>query len=89
MAVYRAWQAVLSVLALGSFFALEYVHNTSVPSIALVILSWVAIVAPFLLAVSWVAKKQYVRALVLAILVAATRLSLEDTLSKFMQIAAW
>lgn len=89
MAVYRAWQAILSVLALGCFLALDYMRGMSVPSMALVICSWVAVVAPVLLAISWVVKKRYIRTIVLAALVAAIRISLEDTLSQFMRVAAW
>ncbi len=89
MTFQRVWQAVLSVLTLSCFFALEYMRGMSVPSLALVICSWVTVVAPVLLAISWVVKRQYVRTLVLAALVVATRMSLEDTLSEFLLTAAW
>jgi lysylphosphatidylglycerol synthetase-like protein (DUF2156 family) len=89
MTFQRAWQAVFSVLSLGAFFAVEYMRSVSVPSSALVICSWVAIVAPVLLAILWVVKKQYIRTIFLAALVAATRVSLEDTLSDFSKVAGW
>ena len=85
----RLWQAFLSILALGGFFAVEYLRGRDVDPLVLVVCSWVAIVAPLLLAILWVSKRQYVRTLFLAVLVAATRISLEDSLSDFMRIAAW
>ncbi len=89
MAVFRAWQAVFSVLAIGCFFALEYMRDTSAASVAFVACSWVCIIATWLLAVVWVVKKLYIRTLALAVVVAAVRLSLDDTLSDFMKLAAW
>lgn len=85
----RIWQGILSVIALGCFFALEYMRGRSVPDLALVICSWAVLAAPVLLAITWVIKKQYVRTLALAVLVAAVRVTLEDTLSEFMRTAGW
>ena len=85
----RIWQGFLSVLALGGFFALEYLRGRDVDPLVLVICSWVAVAAPVLLAILWVSNRQYVRTFFLAVLVAATRVSLEDSLSDFMRIAAW
>jgi hypothetical protein len=87
--IQRVWQAFLSFLALGGFFALEFLRGRDVGPLALVVCSWVTIVAPVLLAILWVTKRQYFRTFVLALLVAATRVSLEDSLSEFMRLAAW
>jgi hypothetical protein len=76
-------------LAIAGFFAVEYMGGRSVDPLAPVICSWVAIVAPLLLAIGWVIKKQYLRTFMLAVLVAATRVCFEASLSKFMKIAGW
>jgi hypothetical protein len=89
MVLYRICQAVLSVLALGGFFAIEYLRGHNVPALVPVICSWVAVVGPVLLATMWVVRKQYVRTLALAVLVAAVRVCLEDSLSDFMKTAGW
>jgi len=89
MVIRRSLQAILSFLALGGFFAVEFMRGRSVDLLAPVICSWVAIVAPVLLAILWVIKKQYIRTFVLAVLVTATRISLGDSLSEFMKVAAW
>jgi outer membrane biosynthesis protein TonB len=89
MVLYRVWQAILSVLAVGGFLALEYLAGREVDPLVPVILSWVTVAAPVLLAIGWVVKKQYWRTLAVAALVAAVRVSLERTLSDFLTTAGW